>query len=89
MVLYSRKAMSQLNIHMSPAFEQKLKRFMRLRGIKTKSDAVRTAVDDALRLAQKAPTVHLRDLLGAAKLLPQRPRSEWLSDDDLWEANGH
>jgi len=81
--------MSQLNIHVSAAFEQKLKRFMRLRGIKTKSDAVRTAVDDALRLAQKAPTVPLRDLLGAAKLLRQRPRGEWLSDDDLWGANGH
>jgi hypothetical protein len=81
--------MGQLNIHMSPAFEQKLRRFMKVRQIKTKSDAVRTAVDEALQLAQKTPTVNLRDLFGAGKQLPQRPRKSWLKEDDLWGPNGH
>jgi hypothetical protein len=81
--------MSQLNIHMSAAFEKKLKSYMRVRGIKTKSDAVRTAIDEALQLAQKTPTVRLQDLYGAAKNLPQRPRRKWLTEDDLWEPNGH
>jgi hypothetical protein len=81
--------MGQLNIHMSPAFEQKLKRYMKVRQIKTKSDAVRTAVDEALELAQKRPTVNLRDLFGAARQLPQRPRKSWLKEDDLWDSNGH
>jgi hypothetical protein len=82
-------AMSQLNIHVSSAFEQKLKRYMRVRGIKTKSDAVHAAVDEALRLAQKSPTVNLRDLVGAAKQLPLRPRKKWLNEDDLWGSDGN
>lgn len=81
--------MAQLNIHMSPAFEQKLRRFMKVRQIKTKSDAVRTAVDEALQLAQKIPTVNLRDLFGAGKRLRQRPRKSWLKEDDLWGSDGH
>jgi hypothetical protein len=81
--------MGQLNIHMSPGFEQKLKRYMQVRQIKTKSDAVRTAVDEALQLAKKAPTVNLRDLYGAGKKLRQRPRKSWLKDNDLWGEDGH
>jgi hypothetical protein len=81
--------MSQLNIQMSAAFEQKLKRYMRARGIKKKSDAMRQALDDAMKLPTKKPTkTSFRDLLGSANKFPQRPRREWLSEDDLWEPNG-
>jgi hypothetical protein len=34
---------SQLNIHMTAAFEKSLAQFMRARGIKTKSEAIRPA----------------------------------------------
>jgi hypothetical protein len=80
--------MSQLNIHMTEAFEKKLKRYMRVRGIKTKSDAVRTAVEESLRLAEKPRKFSINDLYGLAKNLPKTPRSQWLTEDDLWEKNG-
>ena len=81
--------MGQLNINMSQEFEQKLKRYMQVRQIKTKSDAVRTAVDEALQLAKRMPTVELRELFGAAKRLRQRPRRNWIKEDDLWGPDGH
>jgi hypothetical protein len=82
--------MSQLNIHMTEAFEKKLKRYMRARGIKTKSDALQQALDDAIKLTTKKPSKDsFKDLLGSANKFPQRPRRDWLSEDDLWEKNGH
>jgi len=61
---------------------------MRRRQTKTKSKAVCTAVEETSPLAQSKPTVHLRDLLGAAKRLPQRPRKNWLKKENLWDLNG-
>ena len=42
--------MTQLNINLNREFESDLKRYMRLRGIKTKSDAVRCAVREAVEI---------------------------------------
>lgn len=85
--------MSQLNIHVSASFEQKLKRYMRSRGIKKKSDAVQRALDEAMKLTtkkqdKKPAKTSFQDLLGLANKYPQRPRREWLTDDDLWEPKG-
>jgi len=40
--------MSQLNIQMTPEFENNLRRYMASRGIKTKSEAVRRAIEEGL-----------------------------------------
>ncbi len=40
--------MPQLNINLTPSFEEKLERFMKIRGIPNKSDAVRIAVQEGL-----------------------------------------
>ena len=40
--------MSQINVHLTAEFEQALAELMRLRQIKTKSDAIRAAVQEAL-----------------------------------------
>ncbi len=40
--------MSQLNIQMTPEFERNLRKYMTARGIKTKSEAVRQAVEESL-----------------------------------------
>jgi hypothetical protein len=80
--------MSQLNIQMSAAFEQKLKRYMRARGLKTKADAVRTAIEEGLQSSRRSGKISIRELYGSAKGLPLRPRREWLTEDDLWEKNG-
>jgi hypothetical protein len=81
-------AMSQLNIHITPAFDRALRRFMRVRGIKTKSEAIRAAVEEAARAAEEKQKIPLETLLGAASRQPQTPRSQWLTDDDLWGKNG-
>jgi hypothetical protein len=80
--------MSQLNIHMTPAFERALKKFMRAKGIKTKSEAVRIALQEAAERAGGRKLTPLEDLLGAANRYPHTPREQWLSDDDLWSRNG-
>jgi hypothetical protein len=40
--------MSQLNIQMTPEFENNLRRYMASRGIKNKSEAVRRAIEEGL-----------------------------------------
>jgi hypothetical protein len=57
---------------------------MKIRQIKTKSDAVRTAVAQTSRIAEKSPSICLRDLFGAGRRLPLRPRKYWLNEDNLW-----
>ena len=77
--------MGQLNMHMSPAFEQTLKKFMRARGIKSKSEAIRVAVEEGLlRASARARPAQFGDWLGLGKHAPENPRPRFASDDDLW-----
>ena len=80
--------MSQLNIHMTPAFVRTLKRLMRTRGIKTKSEAIRMAVQEALQRPAEHPPVDWTELIGIANKFPDAPRDQWLSEDELWESTG-
>ena len=80
--------MSQLNIHMTPAFERALKRLMRTRGIKTKSEAIRLAVQEPLQRPAEHPPVDWKELVGIANKFPGAPRDQWLSEDELWESTG-
>lgn len=74
--------MSQLNIQMTPEFEQNLVTFMAMRGIKTKSDAVRRAVEEALTRSAIPVSFDWSVLrgkgLGASS-------SRFHSNDELWE----
>lgn len=77
--------MGQLNIHMTPAFEESLRRLMRARGIRTKSEAIRVAVEEALALAsRKARPTQFGDWLGLGNRAPANPKPQFASDDDLW-----
>jgi hypothetical protein len=67
--------MKRLHIRTSPTFDRKLARFMRARGIKNKSIAIRTVIEEALERAEKARQFSIDDLYGSAKLCPQTPRS--------------
>lgn len=77
--------MSQLNIHLTPDFEKKLSEYMRIRGIRTKSDAVRLAVQEAVEREQ-----HLRKTpdfsrwIGLGRQAAENPNPRFRSDDDLW-----
>lgn len=77
--------MGQLNIHMTPAFENALAEFMRARGIKTKSEAIRVAVQEGLaHLTRKVRVTDFSDWLGVGRRAPLNPHPRFSSDRDLW-----
>lgn len=77
--------MGQLNIHMTPAFEQTLRQFMCARGIQSKSEAIRVAVEEGLmRASARARPVEFSEWVGLGKQAPENPRPRFASDDDLW-----
>ena len=78
--------MSQLNIHMTPTFEEVLARFMKTRKIRTKSAAIRIAVEEALeRELRDARATDFTSWLGAGTTAPQNPERRFASDDALWD----
>ena len=78
--------MSQINLHTTPAFDKALARLMRLRGIATKSEAIRVAVAEAAQREGRRAPGGFRALIGAAGRAPLNPRPRFHSDDDLWDA---
>ena len=77
--------MAQINLHASTAFERALARFMRVRGIRTKSEAIRIAVQECLeRACRSGATTDFKAWVGLAKRAPLNPEPRFRSDDDLW-----
>lgn len=77
--------MPQLNLHLSPEFEQALAEFMRRRQIRTKSDAVRVAVQEAVERERRAYLVpDFSQWIGLGKQAPENPHPKFRSDSDLW-----
>lgn len=77
--------MPQLNIHLTPEFQQSLAEYMSLRHLKTKSDAVRQAVREALELERsRRRTADFTTWLGLGNRVPRNPHPRFHSDDDLW-----
>jgi Arc/MetJ-type ribon-helix-helix transcriptional regulator len=77
--------MSQINVHLTTEFEQALAELMRLRQIKTKSDAIRAAVQEALeRERRRRETPDFSRWLGLGTKAPENPTPRFRSDDDLW-----
>jgi hypothetical protein len=75
--------MSQINLNTTPAFERALARLMRVRGIATKSEAIRVAVEEAARVPRRRPGA-FRAWLARATRVPPNPAPHFKSDDDLW-----
>jgi Arc/MetJ-type ribon-helix-helix transcriptional regulator len=77
--------MSQINIHLTTEFEQALAEFMRLRKIKTKSDAIRAAIQEALERARRRhESPDFSRWVGLGTEAPENPAPQFRSDDDLW-----
>lgn len=74
--------MSQLNIQMTPEFEVKLRKYMVSRGIKTKSEAVRQAIEEGLAVSPKFKLLDWSSLRGAG-LGQSEPR--FSDNDELWQ----
>lgn len=78
--------MAQLNVHLTSEFEQDLRRFKDLRGLPSKSEAVRVAVREALeREIRQPPRVDFREWLGLASQAPLNPNPRFQSHDELWD----
>ena len=77
--------MAQLNMHLSSEFEHDLAAWMRVRGIKTKAEAIRVAVREGLQrsVPQQVPATQL---IGAALDYPESlepPR--FTEHGDVWD----
>jgi len=76
--------MPQLNIHLTPEFEEALSEYMRLKRVKTKSDAVRLAVQEAVEREKRLRIVpDFSQWIGLALQAPLNPHPRFRSDDDL------
>lgn len=78
--------MTQLNIHLQPAFEDDLAKFMRLRGIPTQSEAIRVAIHEAVQALMRArrSKTDFREWVGWARKSAPNPNPRFQSDDHLW-----
>jgi hypothetical protein len=77
--------MAQLNLNVTRELEQDLARLMKARGIRAKSEAIRTAVHEAtLRLGPATEPTDFSSWIGLAKG-PRARRKRFRSEDDLWE----
>ncbi len=79
--------MSQLNINMSAQFEADLTSFMRLRGIRSKSEAVRVAIREGLERSSPPPAGgSFRSWLGLAGPPDSQTPESPLTEDELWSS---
>ena len=77
--------MSQLNIHMTPGFAKDLSKFMKLRHITTKSEAIRVAIKEAIEHATaQQKTTDFSEWLGLGLGVPTNKKTRFSSDDGLW-----
>ena len=76
--------MGQLNIILTPEFERDLQRLMKIRGIRTKSDAIRVAVQEIARRGAVPDPAQFGELLGAGLRAPMNAKPKFRSEDDLW-----
>ena len=76
--------MAQLNLNLTPQFEKDLEKYMKHRGIKTKSDALRSALHEIVTLIATSKKSDFSSWLGAGlKAEPRRDR-KFKSEDDIW-----
>lgn len=72
-VLYSTESMAQINLHVTADFEEALEALMHARGLRSKSEAIRYAVQEAAAPYRAAPP---RDFSALQGLLRRHPRAK-------------
>lgn len=75
--------MRQLNLNVTPEFEQDLLHYMKQKKIATKSEAIRHALHEAVANGQD-PDYDFRPWLGMGLKAPLRQKRRFRSEDDLW-----
>ena len=78
--------MAQTNTHLKPDFAEDLAKFMKLRDVPTKSEAIRVAVREGVERLTRARKQHpdFRTWSGRALKAAVNPHPRFQSDDDLW-----
>lgn len=77
--------MGQLNMQLTPEFQRNLERAMKKLGARTKSEAIRRAIEEAAKKpAGGRPRVSWRDLLETARTESARKTGRFASHADLW-----
>jgi len=77
--------MAQLNINLTPAFEENLIRYMQIRGIPSKSEAVRIAIQEGLeRSLATQQQVDFSSWVGSALGDGENHTPRFSRDEALW-----
>ncbi len=78
--------MSQLNINMTPEFEELLRKYMEKNNIRYKSEAIRRALKQAVEETEgsKEKTLTFRDLIGRGLKGKLNPNPRFRTHDDIW-----
>jgi hypothetical protein len=78
----------QLNLNINDEFQRNLVEYMRLCHLKTKSEAIRQALREALaRERSRRQSADFTTWLALGNRAPQNPNPRFHSDDDLWSPN--
>ena len=78
--------MSQININVTPEFSKDLNRYMKKKGIKQKTEAIRKAVHEvAEKVEASTKEGEFRHLLGIGLKAPVNPNPRFKTEDELWE----
>jgi hypothetical protein len=75
---------AQINLHTTPEFERALARLMKLRGLATRSQAIRAAVEEAAARADSGPRPDFMTWIGASLVGPENAAPRFASNADLW-----
>ena len=76
--------MKQLNLNVTSDFERDLESYMKARHIKRKSEAVRSAVREAVARASGDIDYDFRAWLGLALKAPLTRKRRFRNEDELW-----
>ena len=77
--------MAQINLHTTPEFEAALIRLMKRRALRSRSEAIRVAVQEAAERADASlPRSDFRRWIGASLTGTENPAPRFATDDDLW-----
>ena len=77
--------MKQINIHINKDFLNDLQKVMKLKGIKTKSAAIRYSIREAVKhLSAAEPKTPYREWLGMGLKAQVNEQLRFESDDSIW-----
>jgi hypothetical protein len=77
--------MAQLNLNITPEFKKDLEKYMRQRGISTKSEAIRMALHELVTMLNVSKKSDFDSWLGAGLKAELKSTRKFKSEDDLWK----